>query len=129
MARLSAYFLVLVLGLAWAPALAKPALSNSARACKAINYTEARSVPGYPNLRITYRIFFANNGAVQMYSLVRSSKNQEADHAALLHLQKLYGLEFVNAPPLRITSYKKKSGDLSVPDRAVDSCGRVTYFH
>ena len=127
MARLSAYLLLLVLGLAAAPANA--ALPSAARACKAVNYTEARSVPGYPNLRITYRIFFANNGAVQMYSLVRSSHNQEADHAALLHLQKLYGLEFVNAPPLRITSYKKKSGDLSVPDRAVDSCGRVTYFH
>ena len=99
------------------------------RACKIINYSERRSVPGYPHLLITYRIFFANNGAVQMYSLVRSSHNQEADHAALMHLQKLYGLEFVNAPPLRIVSYRRKSADLSVPDRAVDSCGRTTYFH
>lgn len=109
--------------------IAAPAGAAPARACKVINYSERRSVPGYPNLHITYRIFFANNGAVQMYSLVRSSHNQEADHAALMHLQKLYGLEFVNAPPLRIVSYKRKSADLSVPDRAVDSCGRTTYFH
>lgn len=110
---------------------ATPALAAApvVRACKVVNYTENRSVPGFPHMHITYRIFFAGNGAVQMYSLVRSSHNQEADHAALLHLQKLYGLEFVNAPPLRITSYKKKNADLSVPDRAVDSCGRVTYFH
>lgn len=125
MARIIVCLALLALGSFPAQVAAAP---NAARACKVVSYSEKRSMPGFPSMHITYRIFFANNGAVQMYSLVRSSHNQEADHAALLHLQKLYGLEFVNAPPLRITSYKKKSADLSVPDRAIDSCGRITYF-
>ncbi|MDP9017672.1 MAG: hypothetical protein M3N19_05080 [Candidatus Eremiobacteraeota bacterium] len=110
-------------------AICTGAAQSKTRACQAINYTVSKVYPGMGHVRVTYRIFFATNNAVQMYSLVRSSHNQEVDHTALLQLQKIYGLEFVNAPPLRIVSYKKKSGDLSVPDRAVDSCGRMTYFH
>lgn len=120
---------ILLCGLAALTIGAAPVPPVGQRACKAITYTVARSYPGMGRVRVTYRIFFANNGAVQMYSLQRSSKNLEVDHLALLQLQKIYGLEFVNAPPLRITRYRKKSEGLSVPDRAVDSCGRVTYFH
>lgn len=77
---------------------------------------------------MVFRIYFANNNAVQMYSIVRTSQNAEADHAALVQLQKRYGLAFVNAPPLRILSFRKASSKLSVPDKAVDSCGRITRF-
>ena len=105
------------------------ALAKSAnRSCQVLNYTINDPYPGLHNARITYRVYFANNGAVQMYSLVHSSQNAEADHAALLAMQKQYGLEFVNAPPLQIVSYKKKSSSFAVPERAVDSCGRITYF-
>ena len=107
---------------------ANPATSRS---CQVLNYTIARTYQGMGprQIRVTYRIFFASNGAVQMYSLLASSHNQEVDHSALLQLQKKYGLEMVNAPPLHITKYRKKSAELSVPYAAQDSCGRTTYFH
>ncbi|MBC5815697.1 MAG: hypothetical protein GIW97_04065 [Candidatus Eremiobacteraeota bacterium] len=106
-------------------ATAKPA----SRSCQVLNYTIVDAYPGMGHARVIYRVYFANNGAVQMYSLVHSSQNAEADHAALLTMQKRYGLEFVNSPPLQIISYKKKSSTFSIPEKAVDSCGRITYFH
>lgn len=75
-----------------------------------------------------YFILFAKNGAVQAYKLVRSSGNPEQDHDALLRLEKNYGPEGVNAPPLSILSFKKSSGTMMVPDKAVDSCGRTSQF-
>ncbi|MFN2527807.1 MAG: hypothetical protein ABR584_03725 [Candidatus Baltobacteraceae bacterium] len=108
-----------------APASAKTA----SRSCQVLNYAIVNASPGMGHARVIYRVYFANNGAVQMYSLVHSSQNAEADHAALLAMQKRYGLEFVNSPPLQIVSYKKKSNTFSIPEKAVDSCGRITYFH
>ncbi len=126
MARL---ILALTLCAAGAVAGSQGAGATSAlRPCRVLDYTVTNAYPGMKKARVTYRIYFANNGAVQMYSLLRSSRNGEADHAALLQLQKRYGLEFVNAPPLRIVSYKKRTSDLAVPDKAVDSCGRITHF-
>lgn len=75
-----------------------------------------------------YFILFAKNGAVQAYKLVKSSGNPEQDHDALLRLEKHYGPEGVNAPPLSILSFKKSSGTMMVPDKAVDSCGRASQF-
>ncbi|MDQ2681526.1 MAG: hypothetical protein M3Y21_11005 [Candidatus Eremiobacteraeota bacterium] len=75
-----------------------------------------------------YFILFAKNGAVQAYKLVKSSGNPEQDHDALLRLEKNYGPEGVNAPPLSILSFKKSSGTMMVPDKAVDSCGRTSQF-
>jgi hypothetical protein len=99
------------------------------RSCQVLNYTMPVLSPGLKHEFVTYRVYFANNGAVQMYSMVHSSQNAEADHTALLSIQKRYGLEFLNAPPLRIIDYKKKSATFAVPEKAVDSCGRITYFH
>lgn len=101
----------------------------SGRSCQVLNYTLPVMSPGLKHEFVTYRVYFANNGAVQMYSMVHSSQNAEADHTALLSIQKRYGLEFVNAPPLRIIDYKKKSATFAIPEKAVDSCGRITYFH
>ena len=127
MARLIAA-LVLCVACVGAAGLQMAPAKSVQRPCRVLDYTVADAYPGMSKARVTYRIYFANNGAVQMYSLVRSSRNGEADHAALLQLQKRYGLEFVNAPPLRIVSYKKRTADLAVPDKAIDSCGRVTHF-
>ncbi|MDQ6929360.1 MAG: hypothetical protein M3126_01660 [Candidatus Eremiobacteraeota bacterium] len=109
-----------------APTFGAPA--RSARSCQVLDYTVRDAYPGMRRSPVVFRIYFANNNAVQMYSIVRTSQNAEADHAALVQLQKRYGLAFVNAPPLRILSFRKASSKLSVPDKAVDSCGRITRF-
>jgi hypothetical protein len=75
---------------------------------------------------VSYRVLFAKNGAVQRYVLVRSTGNVENDHDVLIGLQGRYGPEEVNAPPLRIVSYRQGSGGMRIPQKAVDSCGRVT---
>jgi hypothetical protein len=78
---------------------------------------------------VVYKVLFAKNGAVQQYLLAISSHNTERDHDVLKAAQATYGPEAVNAPPLRILSFKPGSGGMMVPDKAVDSCGRVTHFH
>ena len=78
---------------------------------------------------VTYRVMFAKNGAVQQYLLQSSSHNQEHDHDALLAAEQKYGPEAVNAPPVKIISFKPGPGGMMIPDKAVDSCGRVTHFH
>lgn len=78
---------------------------------------------------IVYRVLFARNGAVQQYLLAKSSHNTERDHDALKAAESVYGPEAVDAPPLRILSFKPGSGGMMVPDKAVDSCGRITHFH
>lgn len=78
---------------------------------------------------VTYRVLFAKNGAVQQYLLATSSHNQEKDHDALLAAQAKYGPEAVNAPPVRIISFKPGDGGMMIPDKAEDSCGRITHFH
>jgi hypothetical protein len=78
---------------------------------------------------VGYRVLFAKNGAVQRYVLFRTSHNTEDDDAALRHLVTAYGPEAVNAPPLRILSFRPSpGGGFQVPDKAVDSCGRVSHF-
>lgn len=79
---------------------------------------------------VEYQVLFARNGAVQAYHLVRSSENPELDHDQQRLLVQRYGPEGAGAPPLKILSYKPgPSGGLLVPDKAVDSCGRISYFH
>lgn len=79
---------------------------------------------------VEYQVLFAKNGAVQAYHLVRSSDNPELDHDQQRLLVRRYGPEGDGAPPLKILSYKPgPSGGLLVPDKAVDSCGRISYFH
>jgi hypothetical protein len=86
-------------------------------------------IGSFSNDGVTYRVLFAKNGAVQQYLLAQSSGNTEKDHDALKAAETQYGPEAVNAPPLQITSFKPGSGGMMVPDKAVDSCGRVTHFH
>jgi len=83
----------------------------------------------YSSAGVVYRVLFARNGAVQQYLLAESSHNTEKDHDVLKALEEKYGPEAVNAPPLQITSFKPGTGGMMVPDKAIDSCGRVTHFH
>lgn len=78
---------------------------------------------------VVYRVIFAKNGAVQQYLLAQGSGQTEKDHDVLKAAMQSYGPEAVNAPPLRIVSFKSGTGGMMVPDKAVDSCGRVTHFH
>jgi hypothetical protein len=83
----------------------------------------------YSSMGVTYEIRFAKNGSVQQYLLARSSHNTEKDHDVLKELQARYGPEGVNAPPLQITSFRPGANGMMIPDKAVDSCGRVVHFH
>lgn len=83
----------------------------------------------YSNAGVSYRVLFAKNGAVQQYLLEESSHNTEKDHDALKALEARFGPEAVNAPPLQIQSFRPGPGGMMVPDKAIDSCGRVTHFH
>ena len=87
------------------------------------------SITTYSSGGVVYRVLFAKNGAVQQYLLAQSSHNTEKDHDVLKAAEAQYGPEAVNAPPLQILSFKKGNGGMMVPDKAVDSCGRVTHFH
>lgn len=78
---------------------------------------------------VVIKVLFANNGAVQQYLIAVSSHNQEHDHDALLAAQAKYGPEAINAPPVRVISFKQGDGGMMIPDKAVDSCGRITHFH
>lgn len=78
---------------------------------------------------VAIRVFFARNGTVQRYDVVTSHGNPEAENQLRLALERVYGPAGVNAPPVQIVSFKHgKSGNLMVPDKAVDSCGRTSSF-
>jgi hypothetical protein len=83
----------------------------------------------YASGQVAYRVLFAKNGAVQQYLLASNSKNTEQNHDVLKQAEAKYGPEAVNAPPLQIVSFRPGSGGMMVPDKAIDSCGRVTHFH
>ncbi len=74
---------------------------------------------------VVYRVLFAKNGAVQQYVLAQSTHNVEQDHDALKDLEAKYGPAGANAPAVRIVGFRSGSGGLMIPDKAVDSCGRV----
>jgi hypothetical protein len=79
---------------------------------------------------VVIRALFAKNGSVQRYEIVSSQANMESVNDMRLSLERQYGPEAVDAPPLRITSFKKSGGGgLMVPDKAVDSCGRTLSFN
>jgi hypothetical protein len=82
----------------------------------------------YENGGVIYRVLFAKNGAVQQYILVQSAHNVEQDHDALKTLESKYGPAGLNAPPLKILSFRPGSGGMMIPEKAVDSCGRVSSF-
>jgi hypothetical protein len=78
---------------------------------------------------VVYKVLFAKNGAVQQYLLASNGKNTELNHDILKAAEAAYGPEGVNAPPLQIQSFRPGPNGMMVPDKAVDSCGRITHFH
>lgn len=78
---------------------------------------------------IQIRILWAKNGAVQRFEIVDAKENPEEVNDMEKDLEKVYGPEGSNAPPLRIVSFKPgTNGGMMVPDKAVDSCGRTLSF-
>ena len=76
------------------------------------------------------RALFAKNGSVQRYEVLSPQSNMEDIHDMRLDLERQYGPEAVNSPPLTIVSFKKGSGGgMMIPDKAVDSCGRKLSFN
>jgi hypothetical protein len=107
--------------LALACFLCSPAAAIGGPPCSALNASAQGGV--------LYRVLFARNGAVQRYQLIRSSHNPETDDAMLRHLVKRFGPEAIHAPPLRILSFRPgPGGTFQIPDKAIDSCGRISYF-
>ncbi len=75
------------------------------------------------------RVLWAKNGAIQRFEVVDSKENPEQLNDMEQDLEKVYGPEGTNAPPLKIVSFKPSgSGGMMVPDKAVDSCGRTLSF-
>jgi hypothetical protein len=110
------------------------AVAAAALAFFALPHSRAAAQPSscgasiYSKGGVIYRILFARNGAVQQYILMQSAHNVEQDHDALKMLETKYGPAGINAPPLKILSFRPGSGGMMIPDKAVDSCGRVSYF-
>jgi hypothetical protein len=78
---------------------------------------------------IQIRVLWAKNGAIQRFDVVDSKENPEELNNMERDIEKVYGPEGTNAPPLRIVSFKPgASGGMMVPDKAVDSCGRTLSF-
>lgn len=75
------------------------------------------------------RVLWAKNGAIQRFDIVDSKDNPEELNDMEKDLERSYGPEGANAPPLRIVSFKPgASGGMMVPDKAIDSCGRTLSF-
>jgi hypothetical protein len=77
---------------------------------------------------ISIKILFAKNGAVQQYVVVNSQENVEDANDMRKDLELHFGPAGINAPPLRIVSFKPGSGGMQIPDKAIDSCGRTLSF-
>ena len=80
---------------------------------------------------VSIRILFAKNGAVQRFLVTQGTDQPETVNNELIVLTHQYGPAGVNAPPLKIISFRKGDGEggMMVPDKAVDSCGRTLTFN
>lgn len=78
---------------------------------------------------VGFKILFANNGTVQQYIVTAKADDPEAVNDARLALQASFGPAGVNAPPLKIVSYKAGDNGMQIPDKAIDSCGRTLDFN
>jgi hypothetical protein len=80
---------------------------------------------------VSVKVLFANNGWVQRYVVVAGSDNPENANDALKSLEATYGQAGVNAPPLKVISFKPSDsgGGMLIPDKAIDSCGRTLSFN
>ncbi len=80
---------------------------------------------------VAIKILFAKNGAVQRYLVLTGADvDMEGVNDLRLALQKQYGPADIDAPPLKIISFKPAPGGsgMSIPDKAIDSCGRTLSF-
>ena len=77
---------------------------------------------------IQIKVLFAKNGAVQRYAVIDNQENMEDVNDLIKSLEDHFGPPAVNAPPLRIVSFKPGSGGMQIPDKAIDSCGRTLSF-
>jgi hypothetical protein len=79
---------------------------------------------------VGFLILFANNGTVQRYEVVALADNTELVNDARIALENTYGPAAVNAPPLKIVSFKPgPAPGMMVPNKAIDSCGRTLSFN
>jgi hypothetical protein len=78
---------------------------------------------------VGFRILFANNGAVQQYVVTAKADNPEAVNDARNSLEATYGPAGINAPALKIVSFRPGENGMQVPDKAIDSCGRTLSFN
>jgi len=79
---------------------------------------------------VGFLILFANNGTVQRYKVTAKADDSEAVNDARQALESTYGPAGVNAPALKIISFKPgEGGGMMVPDKAIDSCGRTLDFN
>ena len=79
---------------------------------------------------VGFRILFANNGVVQQYVVTANADNPEAVNDARSALETTYGPAGINAPALKIISFRPvDAGGMMVPDKAIDSCGRLLTFN
>ena len=80
---------------------------------------------------VSVRVLFANNGWVQRYVVLTGADNPENANDTLKALEATYGQAGVNAPPLKVISFKPSddSGGMQIPDKAIDSCGRTLSFN
>jgi hypothetical protein len=78
---------------------------------------------------VGFHILFANNGAVQQYVVTAKADNPEAVNDARLSLESTYGPAGINAPPLKVISFRPGENGMMVPDKAIDSCGRTMNFN
>lgn len=85
----------------------------------------------YAQEGVAIRILFAKNGSVQRYVVMQGGDQPETVNNELIILTHQYGPAAVNAPPLKIISFRKGDGEggMMVPDKAVDSCGRTLTFN
>jgi len=79
---------------------------------------------------VGFRILFANNGAVEQYIVTAKADDPEAVNDARSALEATYGPAGINSPALKIISFRPgAAGGMMVPDKAIDSCGRLLTFN
>lgn len=112
-----------------APLFVAAALAFAARPAVAVSAGPSCAEQTVKNDKgIAIKILFAKNGSVQRYVVIDSRENMEEVNDARISLEATYGPAGINAPPLRIVSFKPGGNGMQIPDKAIDSCGRTLSF-
>jgi hypothetical protein len=103
---------------------------GSAPAAGTLGPSCGEKVVGSPT-GVSIRVLFANNGSVQRFIVLAGMDNPENANDAVKSLEATYGEAGLNAPPLKVISYKPSDsgGGMLIPDKAIDSCGRTLSFN